>query len=315
MLKIKEKTEKKKMKILVTGSAGFIGSHLAFALESKGYDVTGIDIREALKDRKYPQLQKDLAEWNQVKNLGKYEVIYHIAGHSAGDLSIKNYEQDLRDNVLTTANIIRLAQLTGTKQIIYASSMAVYGDQPKYPVVETMLPRPNVYYGANKLASEYYLKIANTKELQTCSLRLFNIYGPGQDIDNLNQGMVSIFVGELIKNKKLEMRGSPDRYRDFLFIDDTVEGFLLCLNNEKIAGEVINLSSGVQNTLGELVELIRNKLPFETTLTYGKPSSFDLNRMHGDISKARKLLGFNPKTNLSEGLDIMLKWALKTKLT
>ena len=303
----------KKIRILVTGSSGFIGSHLASALDSKGYEVTGVDIKEALKDRKYPQLKKDLAEWGQVETLGEYDVIYHIAGHSAGDLSIKNYEQDLRDNVLATANIIKLAQLTGTKQIIYASSMAVYGDQPKYPVTEDMLPRPNVYYGANKLASEYYLKIANTKDLQTCSLRLFNIYGPGQDIENFNQGMVSIFVGELIKNKKIEMRGSPDRYRDFLYIDDTVEGLMLCLENEKIAGEVINLSSGVQNTLGELVDLIRSKLPFETTLTYGKPSSFDLNRMHGDISKARELLGFDPKTNLSEGLDIMLKWALKTK--
>lgn len=301
----------KKTKILVTGSAGFIGSHLASVLDSSGYEVTGVDIRAPLKDRDYEQLQQDLADWSQVETLGKYDVIYHIAGHSAGDLSIKNYEQDLKDNVLSTAHIIKLAQLTGTKQIIYASSMAVYGDQPKYPVVETMLPRPNVYYGANKLASEYYLKIANTKELQTCSLRLFNIYGPGQDIDNFNQGMVSIFVGELIKNKKLEMRGSPDRYRDFLYIDDTVEGLILCLENEKIAGEVINLSSGIQNTLGELVELIRTKLPFETTLTYGKPSSFDLNRMHGDISKARKLLGFNPKTTLSEGLDIMLEWALK----
>ena len=303
----------KKRRLLVTGTAGFIGSHLASTLNTRGYDVTGVDIKEALKDRRYPQLQKDLAEWNEVKDLGVYDVIYHIAGHSAGDLSIKNYEQDLRDNVLSTANIIKLAQLTGTKQIIYASSMAVYGDQPKYPVIETMLPRPNVYYGANKLASEYYLKIANTKELQTCSLRLFNIYGPGQDIENFNQGMVSIFVGELIKNKKLELRGSPDRYRDFLYIDDTVEGLILCLGNEKIGGEVINLSSGIQSTLGELVDLIRKKLPFKTTLTYGKPSSFDLNRMHGDISKARKLLGFSPKTNLSEGLDIMLKWALKTK--
>lgn len=302
------------MKILVTGTAGFIGSHLASFLQNKGYDVTGVDIKRVEKKREYPQLEADLAEWNQTKDLGKYDVIYHLAGHSAGDLSIKNYEQDLRDNVLTTANIIKLAQLTGTKQIIYASSMAVYGDQPKYPVEESMLPLPRVYYGANKLASEYYLKIANNNQLQTCSLRLFNIYGPGQDIENLNQGMVSIFIGELIKNKHIQMRGSPKRYRDFLYIDDTVRGLFLCLDNKEVGGEVINLGSGNRYSLGELVNLIRERLPFETSISYGKPSSFDLNRMHANIKKAGRLLGFKPKVSLEKGLDITVKYVLESKL-
>lgn len=298
------------MKILVTGTSGFIAPHVASKLQEMGHEVVGSDIRDINNQLDLKQLKGDLADWEFVSKLGTYDVIYHIAGHSAGDLSIKNYEEDIRGNILSTANIIRLSQETGVKQIIYASSMAVYGDQPKYPVVETMLPLPRVYYGANKLTSEYYLKIANSDTLNTCSLRLFNIYGPGQDIKNLNQGMVSIFIGELIKNKSFEMRGSPERFRDFLYIDDTVDGFISCLDNEKVAGEVINLGTGVSRTLGELLELIRRRLPFETTVTYGKPSSFDLNRMQADMTKANTLLKFEPKYTLEQGLDKMIEWVL-----
>ncbi|MCK9415822.1 NAD(P)-dependent oxidoreductase [Candidatus Dojkabacteria bacterium] len=300
------------MRILVTGSAGHVGSKLAVNLYNKGYEVTGADMSKPI-DMSFQQIVADLSRWDEVKDLGVYDVIYHIAGHSAGDLSIINYEDDIRGNILTTANIIKLAQLTGTQQIIYTSSMAVYGDQPTYPVREDATPMPRVYYGANKLASEYYLKIASTENLNTCSLRLFNTYGPGQDINNLNQGMVSIFLGELIEKKHFEMRGSPDRFRDFLYIDDAVDGLVSCLGNNGINGEVINLASGTKSTLGELLELIRSKLPFETTVSYTAPSDFDLSGMHGDIEKAKRLLNFNPKVGLSEGLDKMVKWALGEK--
>lgn len=299
------------MKILVTGTSGFIAPHVANKLIQLGHDVVGADIRNPLKSNRFKCFKLDLAEWNEVKEIGEYDVIYHIAGHSAGDLSIENYEEDLRGNTLSTANLIKLAKCARTNQIIYASSMAVYGDQPKYPVTEDMLPLPRVYYGANKLAAEYYLKIANSDSLKTTSLRLFNIYGPGQDIGNLNQGMVSIFLGSLLKNPEFIMRGSPDRFRDFLYIDDTVDGFIKCLQNPKISGEVINLGSGVVHTLGEMLDNIRKYLPFETYVKYGNPSSFDLNRMHADISKATELLGFIPKYTLDEGLKIMVEWALR----
>jgi len=189
------------MKILVTGTSGFIGGKLAEELSKKGHTVLGTDINSPITETSYKTLIIDLADWNQVKTLPKnFDIIYHIAGHSAGDLSTKNYEEDLRSNTLSTANIIKLAQNSKTKQIIYASSMAVYGKQKIFPIAEDRTPNPLVYYGANKLASEYYLKIASSKKLHTTSLRLFNIYGPGQDVKNLKQGLVSIFVGELIKN-------------------------------------------------------------------------------------------------------------------
>ena len=298
------------MKILVTGTAGFIGLQLAKALSDAGHEVLGVDKRENTSSQWLETRVADLANWDQVKDLGKFDAIYHMAGHSAGDLSIEFYEEDIKDNLLSTAHIIKLAKETGASQIIHASSMAVYGDQPKYPVSEGAEPMPRVYYGANKLAAEYYLKISNDESLDTTSIRLFNIYGPGQDVNNLTQGMVSIFVGELIINKHFEMRGSPDRYRDFLYIDDTVEGLVQCLGNKKIKGEVINMGSGVTHTLGQLLDKIRERLPFETTVSYTNPTSFDLNRMHADISKARELLGFNPKFTLDAGLDRMIEWVL-----
>jgi UDP-glucose 4-epimerase len=299
------------MKILVTGDSGFIAAKLAIKLFELGYEVVGVDKKQTEVSFPYLHIIGDLSDWNFVQNLGSFDVIFHIAGHSAGDLSIKNYEEDLKDNVLSTAHIIKLANTTNCKQIIYASSMAVYGDQERYPVTEDMLPKPNVYYGANKLASEHYLKVANSKLLSTTSIRLFNIYGPGQDTTNLNQGMVSIFIGEFLKNPHLIMRGKPDRFRDFLYVDDAVDGFIQCIGNKRIAGETINFATGVKHEIGELVELIRKKLPFETTVEYGEPTYFDLNRMHGDITKAQKLLGFNPKISLEKGIDLTLDWVLK----
>ncbi len=297
------------MKILVTGTSGFIGNKLASKLKDKNYTVIGVDIKRNKTNPSYKSIKIDLADWNQVKTLdNNFDIIYHIAGHSAGDLSTKNYAEDLRSNTLSTANIIKLAQNSKTNQIIYASSMAVYGEQEKFPMAEDRTPNPLVYYGANKLASEYYLKIASSKELHTTSIRLFNIYGPGQDVQNLKQGLVSIFIGELIKNKHLDMRGSPKRFRDFLYIDDTIKGLILCLGNKKINGEVINLASGKAHTLGELTEIIRKNLPFETTISYSKPSSFDLYGMHGDIRKAKRLLGFKPLVSLEKGIPSTLKY-------
>lgn len=301
------------MRILVTGDAGFIGGKLAIKLAKKGYEVVGADKRVLNYVVNYQHRTGDLSDWSFVESLGTFDVIYHIAGHSAGDLSIQYYEADIRDNILSTANILKLAKFYHTKQLIYASSMAVYGDQDldKYPLKEDTYPLPRVYYGANKLASENYLRIENRGLLSTTSIRLFNIYGPGQDVNYLNQGMVSIFIGEFLKNPHIVMRGKPERFRDFLYIDEAVDAFVRCLDNKQIAGEVINISSGIRHTLGELVELIRAKLPFDTTISYGEPSYFDLNYMHGDITKAKKLLGFNPKIDLEEGIELTMKWVLK----
>lgn len=299
------------MNILVTGTSGFIGNKLARELNIRNHTVVGADIKAPAIKPPYESLIMDLADWNQVKTLSKdFDVIYHLAGHSAGDLSIENYEEDLRSNTFSTANIIKLAQNSKTKQIIYASSMAVYGKQDKFPVSEDRTPNPLIYYGANKLASEYYLKIASSEKLHTTSIRLFNIYGPGQDIDNLKQGLVSIFIGEFIKNKHLEMKGSPKRFRDFLYIDDAVEGLILCLGNDKINGEIINLASGKAHTLGQLTEIIRKNLPFKTSVSYSKPSSFDLYGMQGDTKKAKKLLNFHPTIPLEQGIRKTIKWVL-----
>ena len=301
------------MNILVTGDAGFIGAKLADKLVELGHTVVGVDKRHINREIDYKHITGDLSEWSVVESLGSFEVIYHIAGHSAGDLSIQYYESDIKDNLLSTAHILKLAKKTYVSQVIYASSMAVYGDQSmeKYPLTEDVLPIPRVYYGANKLAAENYLRIENNQNLKTTSLRLFNIYGPGQDISYLNQGMVSIFIGEFLKNPHLIMRGSPDRFRDFVYIDDTIDGLLSCLNNDFIGGEVINICTGSRHTIGELVELIREKLPFKTTIEYGAPSYFDLNHMDGDVAKAEKLLNFKPKINLEVGIEKTMKWVLK----
>ena len=220
-------------KYLVTGAAGFIGASIAKELLRLGNKVVTVDNLSTGNKNHVPKgvdfIKGDCQDPKIIKVLKDYEfeAIYHIAGQSSGEISFENPVYDLQTNAQSTLQLLDLARVIGCNKFIYASTMSIYGDTDYSFVDETMKPNPKSFYGVGKLASEHYLKIYNNEfGIATAALRLFNVYGPGQNLTNMKQGMVSIFLAQAIQSKQIHVKGSAVRFRDFIYIDDVVKAFL-----------------------------------------------------------------------------------------
>jgi len=193
------------MTYLVTGAAGFIGSALAKRLLIEGNKVITIDNLSTGFETAIPEgvefFKGDCQDYSIVKQLEKYsfDAIFHIAGQSSGEISFDDPVYDLQTNAQSTLLLLKLALKTNCKKFIYASTMSVYGDQPDHKVNEEAMLKPKSFYGVGKVASEHYLRIYQQYGIQSTAMRLFNVYGPGQNLKNLRQGMVSIFFGHGFK--------------------------------------------------------------------------------------------------------------------
>ena len=213
--------------ILVTGVAGFIGSKVANRFIEEGYEVIGIDDLSSGKLKNIPSglnfIKGDLSNKKIINLLPKKcDKILHLAGQTSGEISFDDPIDDLNRNTVSTLNLINYGIEKKVNRIIYASSMSVYGQLAKKKAIEKYRCNPISCYGVTKMVSEKYLYIFR-KQIPFVSLRMFNVYGPGQDMNNLRQGMVSIYLAQAIKNRKIMIKGSLKRIRDFIFIDDVVE--------------------------------------------------------------------------------------------
>ena len=238
---------------LVTGGAGFIGSHLIRRLLKEGNNVTTIDNltnefkKNIPKDTNFIKGDCGTSKvYKKLKNI-KFDAIFHIAGQSSGEISFDNPVYDIRTNTISTILLLKHALKINCKRFIFASTMSVYGVKSNKPTKEAEETLPESFYGISKLASENYLRIFEKYGIKHTSLRLFNVYGPGQNMNNLRQGMVSIFMSQMINHGKIKVKGSSSRYRDFIYIDDVIEYFVRCLNNNKSIGKIINVGTGKKN--------------------------------------------------------------------
>ena len=298
---------KKTYKVLVTGVAGFIGSKVCEELQRKKFSIIGVDDLSSGKKRNIPKnitfFNFDLSNYQNFRKLPKCKFILHLAGQSSGDISFDNPIADLKKNTQSTLNLIKFGIKSKTKKIIYASSMSVYGDINKKKYDENMQPQPKSCYGVSKLASENYLKIFS-KKVNYINFRMFNVYGPGQDLSNLRQGMVSIFLAQAIKNKRIKVKGSLNRIRDFIYIDDVVKIWVKSLN-DKIYNQTINLSSGEPTSVKKLLNEIKILLP-GTKIIKASSTRGDQFRAVGNPKKLNKI--FKHKfTSLRTGLSNFLK--------
>ena len=302
---------------LVTGAAGFIGGAVAKKLVEQGHKVITIDNLSTGFEESIPEgvefFKGNCQDHNIVKQLEKYsfDAIFHIAGQSSGEISFDDPVYDLQTNAQSTLLLLKLALKTGCKRFIYASTMSVYGDKPDVPVKEDTILKPKSFYGVGKIASEHYMRIYQEYGIASTALRLFNVYGPGQNMENLRQGMVSIFVAQAINNKHIHVKGSGKRFRDFVYIDDVVSAFLKAYSRESSEYQEINISTGIKTTVEKLVNTIISYLPFPVTVEYSGSTPGDQFGITGDISKAGKVLGWEPKYTLKKGLKIMVDWSLK----
>ena len=198
---------------LITGAAGFIGSALARKLV-KNNNVTTIDNLSTGFESNIPKgvnfINGDCSDIETINKLNnqKFDCIFHIAGQSSGEISFENPAYDLKTNTLSTLLLLNYAKKNKCKKFIYASTMSVYGDQKEEKANESMYCNPKSFYAVGKLASENYCKIYSSKNLNITCLRLFNVYGPGQNMKNLKQGMVSIYLEQIFNKKELIVKGS-----------------------------------------------------------------------------------------------------------
>ena len=304
--------------ILVTGVAGFIGSNVAVRLIKEGYRVVGVDNLSTGKISEVPPevifIESDASEISLQQKLDSFQFdsILHIAGQSSAEVSYSDPIYDLKSNVESTLFLLNYAVSRNIKNFVYASSATIYGKQvDPISLSEEATPSPISFYAVGKLASERYLQLFTSEYgISTIALRLFNVYGPGQNLDNLDQGMASIFLAQSIRDKKILVKGSPDRFRDFVYIDDVVNVFIKALHITEPVSHIYNVSTGIKTTVGEVIEHIKNNLPFDVKVEFKGSTRGDLIGQSGSFDKLRKDFQMSDMVSFGIGIKKMVEWAL-----
>lgn len=309
-------------RILVTGGAGFIGSHLAGRLLDLGASVHIIDNLSTGVQANIPLGAAfhylDLSSPGFPKTLpaGPFDAVCHLAAQSSGEVSHADPVYDLSVNATSTLLLAHWCQQLAIPRFVYASSMAVYGDVNRLPVSEEHPCQPLSYYGISKLVSEHYIRLAQAKGLPTTVFRMFSVYGPGQNLDNLKQGMVSIYLAYLLKGSPIPVKGSLDRVRDQVYIDDVVDAWVQALLNPAAAGKTYNLGSGHPTRVGELLALLVEAFGGSSEahrIVREEPTPGDQMAVYADISRIQADLRWTPHTELRDGLTAMVAWAKSLK--
>ncbi|MBI2960775.1 MAG: NAD-dependent epimerase/dehydratase family protein [Betaproteobacteria bacterium] len=300
------------MRILVTGVGGFIGSQLARRLLAERHEVIGVDDFSAGYRHNVPAgtelIEGDLARAATIAALPRNcALILHLAGQSSGEISFDDPVADLQKNVVTTLNLIRYGVENACQRLVYASSMSVYGDVRDVPVPESSECRPLSCYGVGKLAAEGYLRVY-ARKLPFVALRMFNVYGPGQDMQNLRQGMVSIFLAQALESGRVHVKGSLERYRDFVYIDDVVEGWCRAALAPAAANQMLNLGTGARTTVAQLLERMRDHVPDMTWFVEGATPG-DQAGIYADTAHLGNVLGLTRFTALDAGMKRFVQWA------
>ena len=299
---------------LVTGGAGFIGGHLAHALSAEGWRVDVVDDLSSGRAANVPAecdlIELDLGERGATGRLPRvrYDAICHLAGQSSGEKSFDDPERDLDANARSTVALAAWAREQRVRLLVHASSMGVYGDVANHPVDERAEPCPISFYGASKLAAEHALAIA--PGVRGISLRMFSIYGPGQDLLEMRQGMVSIFLAMALRGEPIEVRGPLHRIRDFVYIDDCVEAWVRALASTDAAGPC-NVGTGVGTSIRELIDALLGLLdaPDHPVRELDVRTPGDQFALSASTAQARETLGWSARTELREGLAAMISWA------
>lgn len=304
--------------ILVTGAAGFIGSAIAKKLLELNNSVVTVDNLSTGKLENVPEgcvfLKGNVYDEKIIKKLKsyKFDFIIHFAGQSSGEVSFEDPIYDLKTNTQSTLMLLTLSKEIGCENFIYASSMSVYGDQENPFVSELNTTIPKSFYAVGKMASEHYMRIYSQYKIKMTALRLFNVYGKGQNLDNLKQGMASIFLAQALRDKKIFVKGSKDRFRDFVHVDDVVNSVLLAMDRDK--GEIFetyNVCTQKKTTVEEIVNIIKENIDYNVSVTYGKGTPGDQNGVYGNNTKIKKDLNWNPTINFKEGMSNIVKFYSK----
>ena len=303
---------------MVTGGAGFIGSHIASALVARGTRVRVIDDlstghRENLEDigGDFEFIHSSVTNETVLSRaLEDVELVFHEAALPSVPRSVENPRETHAACVDATFSLLATAREKKVRRIIYAASSSAYGDQPTLPKQEEMLPEPLSPYAVAKLVGEYYCQVfTRVYGLETISLRYFNVFGPRQDPSSQYSGVISRFISALLSGERPVIYGDGEQSRDFTYIDNVVEANLRAAETEKGIGQIINIANGQQITLNQLLDELKTLTGrSEAEADYHSPRSGDVRHSLADIERARELLSFEPRVGLREGLQLTIDW-------
>ncbi len=304
-------------KIMITGGAGFIGSNLAMRLLELGHEVAIVD-NFATGRRENLDRIRDRVDLHEVDIRSYEEILHAMQGveyvfHEGALPSVpRSVEKPLEShdvNATGTLTVLLAARNAGVRRVIYAASSSAYGDVEVSKKHEALAPRPISPYGAAKLMGEYYCQVFHkVYGLEAVCLRYFNVFGPRQNPNSPYTGVMAIFAPLMLRGERPRIFGDGSATRDYTYIDNVVEANILAMSAPDAPGEVINASCGGRVSVLEVVHLLNKILGTSIEPEFLPPRKGDILHSSADISKARKILGFEPKVSVEEGLRRTVEW-------
>lgn len=304
------------MKCLVTGGAGFIGSNLVEALLAGGSEVTLLDnfstgLRSNLPEGEggLSVIEGDVLDYELVSSCAAgAEAIFHLAAEVGNVRSLQNPVRDAQVNVVGTINVLRATISCGARNVVYSSSSAIFGEPRYLPIDEEHPLAPESFYAVSKLAAEKYcLAFARLHDISVACLRYFNVYGRRQGYSEY-ANVMPIFAERLLSGRPLTIYGDGEQTRDFVSVDDVVRANLLAAGKVLPKGEVFNIGTGVKTTVNALAGAIQKVAGTTVPCHYEAPRQGEVRDSVADISRAREILGFEPRTDLEQGVHAFLSW-------
>lgn len=306
--------------VLVTGGAGFIGSHLCDRLLECGHRVRALDdLSTGVRERIAADVELvigDVADRDAVERAfagTRLDAVLHVAGQASIATSFVEPERDLGTNVTGTLNVLAECLARGVPRLVYASSMTVYGEPETVPTPESAPCRPVSYYGVTKYAAELYVQIAGARtdvDLSVTSLRMFNVYGERQSLTNPYQGVLAIFIGNVLRGEPITIHSDGTQTRDFVYVDDVVDAWLDVLDGTATHGRVLNLGSGRETSISELAHAVAAAFgERDWEIQRGPAQRGDLRRSAADVSALRAVTAWEPTTQLDAGMSRTIAWA------
>jgi nucleoside-diphosphate-sugar epimerase len=304
-------------KYLVTGGAGFIGSHISDALVRQGHDVVVFDNLSTGRRENMQAFERDIvfveADVRDTEALDRatrgVDYVIHQAALASVPRSIDDPTSSQQVNTQGTLNVLLAAKANGVKRVVYASSSSIYGDSEVLPKIESMTPNPKSPYAAAKLGGEQYCLIfSEVYGLPTTSLRYFNVFGPRQDPKSQYAAVIPIFVTSLIEQKRPTIFGDGEQSRDFTYIDNVVAANLRACEDKDAAGKVYNVACGDRFTLNELYSKLRGIIGTDIEPVYDEVRPGDVKHSQADISLIEKDLNFEVLVGFDEGLERTVEW-------
>jgi nucleoside-diphosphate-sugar epimerase len=308
---------------LVTGGAGFIGSHLAEELLRRGERVRIVDNLVTGKRQNLahlPQaefLEGDLADLDVARRaVDGVDFVLHQAAIPSVPRSVEDPITSNRANIDASVNVLVAARDAGVRRVVYAGSSSAYGNTPTLPKVETMATEPLSPYALQKLVAEQYCQMfTQLYGLETVTIRYFNVFGPRQDPSSPYSGVISLFIRALVEGRQPTIYGDGGQTRDFTYVANVVDGVLRACQAPAASGEVINVATAGRISLNQLFDAVKQLTGADVEPIYAETRAGDVRDSQADIGKARRLLGYEPVVRFEQGLEKTVEWFRTTQMS